>query len=302
MNTNLASLSEALQPHIVSVRSLVAFVLQDGDLTSGGFQMRDRALAGTQGHKRVQRSRPEGYQTEVEIALQVEGEEPPIEVRGRIDGLYATQEPVIIEEIKTTTLPLDLVSEEHNQLHWAQAQCYAYMLARQENFREIRIHLTYYQLESRAEKTFKRNFTTTELETLFYELITPYVVWFRKVRERRTQRDQSIQVLDFPYDGYRSGQRDMAVAVYKAIRANDRLYVQAPTGVGKTIAALFPAVKAVGLGLADKIFYLTAKTPGRLVAEEALDDLRQAGVQFKERNLDSERKNLFLPTSQLRPR
>ena len=249
MHAETPPLSETPQTHIVSVRSLVAFVLQEGDLTPGGFQKRDRAQAGTQGHKRVQRSRPEGYQTEVEIAFLVEGEEPPMEVRGRIDGLYAAQEPVIIEEIKTTTLALDLVSEEHNPLHWAQAQCYAYMLARQENLSEVRIHLTYYQLDSRAEKTFERHFTAAELETFFHELITPYLVWFRKVRERQTQRDQSIQALDFPYDDYRPGQRDMAVAVYKAIRANDRLYVQAPTGVGKTIAALFPAVKGRGAGV-----------------------------------------------------
>jgi DNA excision repair protein ERCC-2 len=295
MHTEPAPLNEAPQAHIVSVHSLVTFVLQDGNLTPGGFQKRDRAQVGTQGHKRVQRSRPEGYQTEVEIVFRVEGEELPMEVRGRIDGLYATQEPVIIEEIKTTMLALDLVNEEHNQLHWAQAQCYAYMLARQENLCEVRIHLTYYQLDSRAEKTFERHFTAAELEIFFYELITPYLAWFRKVRERHTQRDQSIQALDFPYDDYRPGQRDMAVAVYKAIRANDRLYVQAPTGVGKTIAALFPAVKAVGLGLADKIFYLTAKTPGRFVVEEALDDMRRADLRFKSVTLTAKEKICFCP-------
>ena len=128
MHTDSAPQIEDRQPHVVSVRSLVEFVLQAGDLTPGGFQRRDRAQAGTQGHKQVQRSRPEGYETEVEIAYRVEGADPPLEVRGRIDGLYASAEPVIIEEIKTTTLSLELVNEEHNQLHWAQAQCYAYML------------------------------------------------------------------------------------------------------------------------------------------------------------------------------
>jgi len=104
MHTEPTPLSEAPQADIVSVQSLVAFVLQEGSLTPGGFQMRDRAQAGTQGHKRVQRSRPEGYQTEVVIAFRVEGEEPPLEIRGRIDGLCAAHEPLIIEEIKTTTL------------------------------------------------------------------------------------------------------------------------------------------------------------------------------------------------------
>jgi DNA excision repair protein ERCC-2 len=295
MHTEPTPLSEAPHTHIVSVNSLVVFVLEGGDLTPGGFQQRDRAQAGTQGHKQVQGSRPEGYQTEVDVALRVGGEEVPIEVRGRIDGLYAAQEPVIIEEIKTTTLPLDLVREEHNQLHWAQVQCYAHMLSQQENLLEIRIHLTYYQLESMEEKTFERYYTATELGTFFNELITPYLVWYRNVRERKTKRDQSIQALEFPYDDYRPSQRDMAVAVYQAIRDNDRLYVQAPTGVGKTIAAIFPAVKALGLGLAEKIFYLTAKTPGRLVAEVALDDMRRAGLQFKSVTLTAKEKICFYP-------
>ena len=295
MQTEPTSQAETSPIHSVSVRHLVTFVLQAGDLTSGGFQKRDRAQAGTQGHKRVQGSRPEGYQTEVEIVYQVDGAEPPLEIRGRIDGIYAAQDPLIIEEIKTTTVALDLVGDEHNQLHWAQAQCYAYMLARQENLDEISIHLTYYQLDNRAEKTFKRHFQVDDLETFFNELITPYLVWFRKVRARQTHRDQSIQALQFPYDDYRPGQRDMAVAVYKAVRANERLYIQAPTGVGKTIAALFPTVKAVGLGLADKIFYLTAKTPGRLVAEETLDELRRAGLQFKSVTLTAKEKICFCP-------
>ncbi|HEU0291319.1 MAG TPA: ATP-dependent DNA helicase [Anaerolineales bacterium] len=295
MHTDHVPQPEVSQPHIVSVRSLVEFVLQSGDLTSGGFQRRDRAQLGTRGHQRVQRSRPEGYQIEVEIAYRVEGADPPVEVRGRIDGVYADQAPVIIEEIKTTTLSLHLVSEEHNQLHWAQAYCYGYMYARQQQLSEIGIHLTYYHLDSQDEKTFERHFTLVELETFFCDLITRYLDWFRKVQARQARRDQSIQQLDFPYEQYRPGQRDMAVAVYKAIRANDRLYIQSPTGVGKTIAALFPAVKALGLGLATKIFYLTAKTSGRLVAEKALEDMRHAGVDLRSVTLTAKEKICFCP-------
>lgn len=283
------------EPHIVSVRSLVELVLQAGDLTPGGFQRRDRAQAGTQGHRQVQRSRPEGYETEVEIAYQVEGADPPVEVRGRIDGVYAGETPVIIEEIKTTTLSLDLVGEEHNRLHWAQAQCYAFMYARQHDLSEAGVHLTYYHLDTRKEKTFKRHFTRTELETFFQALVTPYLDWFRKVRAWLIRRDEAIQQLEFPYANYRPGQRDMAVAVYKAIRGNERLYVQSPTGVGKTIAALFPAVKALGQGLAAKIFYLTAKTPGRLVAEKALEDMRQGGLHFRSVTLTAKEKICFCP-------
>ncbi|MBT3338003.1 MAG: ATP-dependent DNA helicase, partial [Anaerolineae bacterium] len=214
----MPSIEEPQQIHSVSVRSLVEFTLQEGDLTPGSFQKPGRAQAGTQGHKKVQRSRPESYQSEVEVAFRVAEEELPLEIRGRIDGLYATRKPVVIEEIKTTTLALDLVSENHNPLHWGQAKCYAYIFSKQENLSEIRIHLTYYQLDSQTEKTFEQDYTLPELEVFFNELITPYLIWFRKVRERRLQRDQTIDEFDFPYVDYRPGQRDMAVAVYKAIR------------------------------------------------------------------------------------
>jgi len=137
MHTEPAHQTEILKPHIVSVRSLVEFVLQSGDLTTGGFHKRDRAQAGTQGHRQVQRSRLTGYQAEVEIACRVEGADPPVEVRGRIDGLYASADPVILEEIKTTTLSLELIDEEHNRLHWAQAKCYAYMYAQQSDLSGI---------------------------------------------------------------------------------------------------------------------------------------------------------------------
>lgn len=287
--------TEASQPHIVSVRSLVEFVLQSGDLTSGGFQRRDRAQLGTLGHKRVQRSRPEGYASEVAIAYRVEGADPPLEVQGRMDGLYAGQDRVIIEEIKTTTLSLELLSEDHNRLHWAQAQCYAYMYAHQQQLSEISIHLTYYHLDSRKEKTFERHFMLAELETFFLDLITAYLDWHRMIFAMQARRDQSIQQLEFPYLTYRQGQREMAVAVYKTIRSNGRLYVQSPTGVGKTIATLFPAVKALGQGLAAKIFYLTAKTSGRLVAEKALDDMRKANLQLKSVTLTAKEKICFCP-------
>jgi DNA excision repair protein ERCC-2 len=264
-------------------------------LTPGGFQRRDRAQLGTQGHKRVQRSRPAGYTSEVEIRYRVEDTDPPLEVQGRIDGIYTDQDPVIIEEIKTTTLNLDLMGEEHNRLHWAQVQCYAYMYARQHDLSGVSIHLTYYHLDSQLEKTFARHFTLNELDTIFCDLITSYLAWFRKIWAWQVRRDRSIQQLDFPYQSYRPGQREMAVEVYKAIRANDRLYVQSPTGVGKTIAALFPAVKALGQGLATKIFYLTAKTSGRLVAEKTLDEMRHADLEFKSVSLTAKEKICFCP-------
>ena len=264
-----------------SVRNLVEFVLKQGDLSPGGFQKRDRAQTGTRGHRRVQKSRPEGYETEVDVWHLVEKEDLQLEILGRIDGVFTTEQPVIIEEFKTSTQALSLIDEDHNPLHWAQAQCYAYMYALQHDLTEIRIQLTYYQLDSRAEKTFRRDFTLAQLENFFADLITPYFDWAKKIKDWHDLRDQSIHQFDFPYPAYRQGQRDLAVAVYKTIKNKGKLFAQAPTGVGKTIATLFPAVKAVGMGLVSKIFYLTARTTGQAAAEKALDIMRNKGLKIK---------------------
>ncbi len=276
-----------------SVRQLVEFVLREGDLHPGGFQGRDRAAAGSRGHRQLQKSRPEGYEAEVALKLMVEQMGLQLEISGRIDGVFTTEQPIIIEEIKTTTHPLHLITENHNPLHWAQAISYAYIYALQQQLTDIRVHLTYYQLDTRQTRIFQRDFLFAELTTFFNDLIEPYLQWANTILDWQEQRNQAIQELDFPYSAYRSGQRDMAVAIYKSIRSKDKLFVQAPTGIGKTIAALFPAIKALGLGLVSKIFYLTAKTPGRIVAEKTLADMRQAGLRFKSITLTAKDKICF---------
>jgi DNA excision repair protein ERCC-2 len=284
-----------------SVRNLVEFVLREGDLFVGGFQPRDRAVAGTRGHQKVQQARPQGYVAEIPIVHRVEQDGLHLEIFGRIDGVFSDDDPPTIEEIKTTTLPLDMIGPDHNRLHWAQGQCYAYMYARQLGLDEIQLQLTYYQLDTQAIKTFRRSFRLGELEHFFNELVAVYLAWAKMTTTWKIERDQAIRDFDFPYAAYRPGQREMAVAVYKTIRQKALLFIQAPTGVGKTIAALFPAIKAVGLGLVSKIFFLTAKTPGRLIAEKSLADMRQAGLRFKSVTLTAKDKACFCVAAGLDP-
>lgn len=277
-----------------SVRNLVEFVLRQGDLQTG-FQGPGRAVAGTWGHQQVQRSRSAGYETEVSIRHMVEQADLRLEIFGRIDGIFVEESPPVIDEIKTTRHELDLIDQDYNPLHWAQARCYAYIYALQHDLTEIGLQLTYYHLDTRELKPFRRVLSLAGLADFFEELVTAYLGWVRRVLAWLETRDRSIEQLDFPYPAYRAGQRDLAVAVYKTIRANEKLFVQAPTGVGKTIAVLFPAVKAIGLGLTSKIFYLTAKTPGRTVAEKAIDDMRTAGLQLKCITLTAKEKICFCP-------
>lgn len=200
-----------------SVLNLVEFVLREGDLPRGGFQGPDRAVLGSRGHRRLQKSRPEGYQAEVVISHLVETADLSLEIFGRIDGIFTLDQPVTLEEIKTTTQDLHLITAD-NPLHWGQAQCYAYMYARQQDLTEIEVQLTYYQLDSQGTVTFQRRFTLPQLESFFTDLVTPYLAWMRQVKAWHERRDGSIQQLDFPYPAYRTGQRDLAVAVYRAIQ------------------------------------------------------------------------------------
>jgi len=278
----------------VAVTELVGFVLRSGDLGGGGFASAARLFEGTRAHQKVQKSRPEGYQAEVSVSHLVEAEELQLEIAGRIDGLMMDGEQVLVEEIKTTEGELD-PERPDNLVHWAQAKTYAYILAIQNDLNQVDIQLTYVRLEPWKVEEDRRTFSLDELTLFFEDLITRYLHWARIYHEWCLVRDPSIKALSFPFPNYRKGQRELAVATYRTIEAQSRLFVQAPTGIGKTISTLFPAVKAMGEGLVEKVFYLTAKTVVRTVAEKAIDDLRGEGLRLKSLTLTARDKICFRP-------
>lgn len=278
----------------VAVTELVGFVLRSGDLGGGGFASAARLFEGTRAHQKVQKSRPEGYQAEVSVSHLVEAEELQLEIAGRIDGLRMDGEQVLVEEIKTTEGELD-PDRPDNLVHWAQAKTYAYILAIQNDLEQVDIQLTYVRLEPWKVEEDRRTFSLDELTVFFEDLITRYLHWARIYHEWCLVRDPSIKELIFPFPDYRKGQRELAVATYRTIEAQSRLFAQAPTGIGKTISTLFPAIMAMGEGLVEKVFYLTAKTVVRTVAEKAIDDLRGEGLRLKSLTLTARDKICFRP-------
>jgi DNA excision repair protein ERCC-2 len=275
----------------ISVRDLVEFVLRTGDL--GG--KRDfvgplRAWEGTRGHQRIQKSRPLGYETEVALAHEIATPEFVLRVQGRIDGILPTSGKVLIEEIKTITGSWDKTADP---LHWAQAKIYAFIYAHDHALEHLDIQLTYLHLDSGELTEFHQSFTRVELASFFTEVVEVYLVWARQHQHWCQLRDQSIQSLAFPHSTYRAGQRELAVAAYRTMARGGKLFVEAPTGIGKTISVLFPAVKAMGEGKLEKIFYLTARTVGRAVAEKACADLRQAGLRLRTLTLTAKDKICF---------
>jgi DNA excision repair protein ERCC-2 len=276
-----------------SVRELVGFALRSGDLAAGGIGSPERLVEGTRGHQEVQRMRPDGYRAEVAVSHTVESEDLSLEINGRIDGLVAHEpDAVLVEEIKTTYGELDPEAPD-NPHHWGQAKVYAYILAVQNDLQAVDVQLTYLQLDSHQTSEDKRRFSLEELSDFFTTLVESYLHWARIHHEWTLVRDRSIKEAAFPFATYRQGQRHLAAGTYRAIVGRYKLYTQAPTGIGKTISTLFPAIKAMGEGHAEKIFYLTAKTIGRTVAEKALDDLRDNGLRFKSLTLTARDKICF---------
>ena len=284
----------------IAVRDLVQYVLRGGDLQFE-FLGSTRPVDAVRAHQKIQKSRPEAYQAEVPISYQFETDLFTLTIGGRIDGVLSAVDGPIIEEIKTTSRKLDYFDQNEEPLHWGQLKAYAYMYAAQHDLENIDAQLVYYQIDSGRIKELKRSFSLEELEAFFTDLVHRYLEWASTIANWGRIRNESIRKLEFPFGIYRPGQRTMAVAVYRFIKNEGQLLVQAATGIGKTIAAVFPAVKAVGEGLSTKIFYLTARTTGRTVAEKALDQLRANGLKIKALTITAKDKICFSPDSACHP-
>lgn len=266
----------------ISVRALVEFVLRSGDIDNrrSGAAQKDAMAAGTRIHKKIQKRMGGNYRAEVPLKYTVLDEEEDIEllVEGRADGIFEEDGIVTIDEIKGVYMDLERLAEPV-AVHMAQAMCYGYFYCCDRDLDGVRIQLTYCNLETEEIRRFHEDRSKEELEVWFRSVIHEYFKWARYLCHHELQRNQSISGLEFPFP-YREGQRDLAVAVYKTISRKKRLFIQAPTGIGKTLSTIFPAVQAMGAGKASKVFYLTAKTITRTVAEEAFRILRSRGLVF----------------------
>ena len=206
---------------------------------------------------------------------------------------------VLIDEIKGILRSLEHL-EAPVPVHLAQAKCYAYIYAVQNSLKCIDVQMTYCQMETEEIRRFCQEFEFQELQTWFQDLVTQYEKWAKFEIEWRNVRNDSIRQIEFPFP-YREGQRDLVVSVYRTILRKKKLFIQAPTGVGKTMATVFPAVRAVGEGLGEKIFYLTAKTITRTVAEQAFSLLKEKGLLYKTITLTAKEKICFCEEAECNP-
>ncbi|MEA4902784.1 ATP-dependent DNA helicase [Desulfitobacterium sp.] len=284
----------------ISVRELVEFVLKSGDLQAGA-NGPSRTVEGIKAHQFIQKAYGEEYQPEVRLSYTYDQNGMKLEIHGRADGIIQKESGVCIDEIKSTTREFEQWEESFSEIHWAQVKCYAYIYAEQERLETIEVQLTYYQLNSGETRISTRSYSLQELARFFIGVVERYLYWAKKMESWTETQNLSIHDLVFPYPSYRSGQRELVIAVYKTIKQGQRLFAQAPTGIGKTVATLFPALKAVADGLTHQIFYLTAKTMTRTVAEKTLSDLQNRGLKIKRLTLTAKDKVCLAPDNSCDP-
>lgn len=274
----------------ISVRNLVEFILRSGDLDTrrGGFADKEAMAKGSRIHRKIQKKMGGNYQAEVPLFHETEYDELIIRVEGRADGIISDETSVTIDEIKGVYKDLRLL-EEPMDVHLAQAKCYAFIYGHKKEKDRMKVQMTYCHLETEEIKRFEQEYTMEELTAWYQWLVNQYYQWAKWQHEWRIQRNQSMEGLEFPFP-YREGQREVVASVYRTILRKMQIFIQAPTGVGKTMSTVFPTVRSMGEGITDKIFYLTAKTITRTVAWEAFQILKSKGLACKVLILTSKEK------------
>jgi len=280
----------------VAVRDFVEFSLRCGDLNAAVVRP-GQPLEGIRIHQKLQKLRPENYQSEVVISSTFETSSITLDVNGRIDGVYTGNDEVIIEEIKTTYRETELLSSQEDSVHWGQLKTYACFYAQQHNLSQIDLQLTYYHIPTQTSREIRRSLALSVLESFVSEIARNYLVWLQSQCEWIALRDASIGRMVFPFANTRKGQLEISETITQANDAGQQTLIQAPTGVGKTIATLFPAIKTIAHGTCSKVFFLTGKTTGRIAAENAVDIMRKQGLKLKLLSITAKDKICFNPGS-----
>ncbi|MDO5047310.1 MAG: ATP-dependent DNA helicase [Anaerococcus sp.] len=269
----------------ISVRNLIEFLMRSGDIDNS-FRDNNRMIKGIRAHQKIQESYGKNFKKEVSLKNKTSLGGVDFEVEGRADGILYKNGSYMVDEIKSTTRPLSQIDGE-NKLHWAQAKCYGYFLIADKNLESISISLTYVSTEDYRNKVFKKDFSKDDLNDFYMSLLGDYLNFSKIISTNISMRNETANALAFPFENYRKGQRKMAVGIYRAILDEKKLFIDAPTGIGKTISSIFPAIKSFGENLSDKVFYLTSKTTTGKEALKAIKLLVKKGLYIRAIQLSS---------------
>ncbi len=276
--------------HVVSVRTLAEFACAGGGIlqTAGARRLRE----GREGHEAIQSLLPSAWRIEAPVSMDISFPDLILRVQGRADALLIDQDRICVTEIKTTRCNPNEILELDYPEHWAQAEIYAYLFSAAEDINDIEARLIYAGVRG-GRREFVHRFNKSEMRDVFMRYAQPYAAWITELNRWHDQAAPTQQGLKFPFDDYREGQRDMAKYIYTAMKRGTRTLIEAPTGIGKTAASLFGALRALGEGRITCIFYLTARTTGRRAAENAIELMRERGLSARSVTLTAKEKICF---------
>lgn len=267
------------KPIRVGVREICDFLCRAGSLDARSNQK--RMIEGTRLHKIIQSRAGAGYVKEVFLKRTFTVDGTSFEVSGRADGIIDEIDKFTVDEIKTTTIPLGFLNENEFPSHRAQVKIYACIFALDKNLDSVRTRITYANLDTEEQRFFYMEHTQNELVLFVNELLIEYRKWYLLRQNFVQELQTSARNLIFPYRELRDGQDEMIRATYRAIREHERLFVEAPTGIGKTMSAIYPSFLALGKGYGKRIFYFTSKTTLKNAAKNAVELLRKNGLRTR---------------------
>ena len=278
--------------HSVSARALAEFAFEKGDIVPAALAA-SRMREGVRGHQALQELLPFNWRPEVAVSRDIEVDGHILRVHGRADAVYMDQDIVRVQEIKITAKNPDLILKFDYPAHWAQGEIYACLFCLNQGIDSAEVRLTYARPD-RGKREYVEEYNAWELEERLMAYARQYMTWILAVDGWKDRSRPTLDSLPFPFESYREGQREMAKAVYLAMRDHHNALIEAPTGIGKTAAALFGALKALGKGHVTALFYLTARTTGRKAAEDALDLMRARGLVVRSVTITAKEKVCLL--------
>ncbi|BFQ95991.1 ATP-dependent DNA helicase [Enterococcus cecorum] len=289
-----------MQSKKVSVRELVAFVHNEESIDNCK-QSNHTALEGSKIHRKLQQSMDENYQSEVSLKTVYQGKQFDIQLEGRCDGIWQKENQIIIDEIKTGEHTFEQLEDATLQLFMAQAKIYAYIYALQEKLEEVVVMVRYFCTQDEKIDEYQNQYSFDELNDYYQETMKEYEKWLIFLDKYRQNRQKKLQALQFPYNNYRKGQRELSIAVYRTLSQEKCLFMEAPTGTGKTLSTLFPALKAMGEYNQGRIFYLTAKTITRQVALDTMKLFEEQQSEIKTIEISAKEKICFMNECKCNP-
>ena len=280
----------------VSVTDLASYISRRGNLAGGSYGSVS-GVEGTRLHQRVFSDLKKAYGdvviTEEQLVYDyISDSGIVLSVNGRFDAMMKNpgKAPMLFE-IKSFNSTKDSFDALVRPEHVTQLKLYGamYLLT---NSDTLDISLTLRYVSITTMDSFENTYTMSfeEAEKFWEETCSEYCVFAKTLLDYHNSLIDSTTQVRFPFEKIRPGQKEFMKKALLALNSGEAFFVEAPTGIGKTVSVLYPAIKGLVKNRYDQIFYLTAKEATRGVAEATINQMRKQGLIIRSITLRSKEK------------